>query len=194
MVVFSKYVCVWGNNKSSSVMTTFSYVMWEEKSIPLSFFFSFLKQACCWVWSGVIVWKNVWVYDLSADCCVLVCERMCVCVCAFLWLRTHVSWVCCKVMSVSLQTTAVMWHWALTDSLSCCSVPTDPYWVCVFFFREQYPLMNTTLLLNLDGLAPPLSLYLSSFISFSFSESVLQTPLPPLLPLSMRPLCSAFQS
>ncbi len=147
------------------------------------FFFSFLNKpvAGCGV-----------VSSFERMCEGMICLQMavfwCVCkrVCVFLCLRTHVSWVCCKVMSVSPQTTAVMWHW-LTQPLQ------SPHrsLLSVFFFLDRCPLTNTPLLLNIDGRAPSLSLYLSSFISFSFWAS---TPTSLLLPLSMRPLYSAFQS
>lgn len=48
-------MCVNENNKRSSVMTTLSFVMWVEKK---SMFFFFI-EASCWVWSSVIILKNV---------------------------------------------------------------------------------------------------------------------------------------
>lgn len=70
-------MCVGGgdNNKISSLMTTllFSFLILCGRRRFLHVIFFFLKQACCWVRSGVIIWKNVRGCDLPADGRVLVC-------------------------------------------------------------------------------------------------------------------------
>lgn len=136
----------------------------------LGFFFlfpsSFLSQVRCWVWSSVIVRKNVWWYD------------PCVCVC----FSTHVSCVCCKVMSVSPNNCShvtLSVHW-LTQLLPC------PHRSLYNFFKDA-----TLLLLYVEEITPSLSLYL--VFPFSFSARISVNP-PLLLLLSMRPLCSAFHS
>lgn len=180
-------------------------MLWgEEKSIRLSFFFplspSFWNRpvAGCGVVSS---FERMCEGMIRLQMAVFWCACVCACLCFWVWGLMFPGFV--VVMSVSLQTTAVMWHWALTDSLSRCSVPTDPYWV--YFLRDHNPLINATLLLNADGVAPSLSIHLSCFISFSFSESEFHppSPLPPsspfheasvlcLLELNRRPLCLAL--
>lgn len=111
-------------------------------------------------------------------------ERMCdgmirVCVCVLVLMFP----VFVVKLWVFLPTTAVMWHWVFTDSLSCCHVLTDPY---IIFFKD-----TTLLLLYVEEITPSLSLYL--VFPFSFSARISVNP-PLLLLLSMRPLCSAFHS
>lgn len=87
------------NNKQSTPITIPSYVTWVEKNGCISF----LKKPVtgCGVLSS-----------FERMCQGMICLQMavfsCASVCAFLCLATHVSWACCKVMSLSLQTTAVM--------------------------------------------------------------------------------------
>lgn len=121
-----------------------------------------------------------------------VCRWLCVGVCVSVledscFLGLLWSYECVSATNCHHVTLCTLTHWAVATS------PQTP-----FFFLKRHPLTNAAPLLN-DGIAPLLSLYLSSFISFSFSESERQPPppfFPPsvLLPLSMRPLFSAFQS
>ena len=130
-----------------------------KKCIPLpflSFLFFFLNKNCCWVWNGVIVRKNVWGYDLSADGCVLLCVWWCVSV----WRLVFPGFV--VKLSVSLQTTAVMWRWALTDSLSLCN---RSFFQFLLFSRNRHSFQLSTwhlILLKspfLSSFAPFLSLF-----------------------------------
>lgn len=138
------------------------HMICRRKYLSLSFFFLFETMLL-----GVESW-----FERMCEGMIRLQMAVFCCVCVFLCLRTHVSRVCCKVMSVSTNNSShvtLSTHW-LTQPLQ---------WqhrslLCV------YPLTNTILLLNVDGIAPSLSLYLFSFISFSFSESKLQPlPLPP---------------
>lgn len=92
-------------------------------------------------------------------------ERMCdgmirVCVCVLVLMFP----VFVVKLWVFLPTTAVMWHWVFTDSLSCCHVLTDPY---IIFFKD-----TTLLLLYVEEITPSLSLYLVFPFSFSARISV----------------------
>lgn len=101
-------------------------------------------------------------------------ERMCdgmirVCVCVLVLMFP----VFVVKLWVFLPTTAVMWHWVFTDSLSCCHVLTDPY---IIFFKD-----TTLLLLYVEEITPSLSLYL--VFPFSFSARISVNPPPSSSPL-----------
>lgn len=151
--------------------------MWEERIFPFFPFFWIKPVAGCGL-----------VSSFRRMCETMIRLQMAVCWCVCFSVRGLMFpgfvvklWVCLCNQLPSFDTV----H---SDSLSCCNVPTDP-----FFFLKRHPLTNAAPLLN-DGIAPLLSLYLSSFISFSFSESERQPPPPSSLPPSFFPfpwgLCS----
>lgn len=116
-----------------------------------------------------------------------VCRWLCVGVCVSVledscFLGLLWSYECVSATNCHHLTLCTLTHWAVATS------PQTP-----FFFLKRHPLTNAAPLLN-DGIAPLLSLYLSSFISFSFSESERQPPPPSSLPPSFFPfpwgLCS----
>lgn len=128
-----------------------------------------------------------------------VCRWLCFGACVFHCLRTHVSWVCCKVMSVCLykQLQSCDSGLSLTHSAVAASPQIPTEWIS---FKRSPRCYKYTPLLNIDRIAPSLS-PISVFFHLFFFLSVWASTTPPssslpslLLPLSMRPLCSAFQS